>query len=134
MVENNIHMHYNKLKFAKGGGCPAMQFSLRVICDRSIVETIKQRVAELTNDLCISDEYVLSPYWKDEECVVLELSAKIDNPDYAKIQQHMISISGTDHVSQCYSSGNWECAYFAHPDELHRKPNVAFVVCGIFEA
>ena len=110
-----------------------MQFSLRVICDRSIVETIKQRVAELTNYLSFSDGYSLSPYWKDDECVIVELSSKIDNPNYNKIQQHIKSISGTDNVSQYYSSSSWECRYFAHLDELHTNPNVAFVICSIFE-
>ena len=111
-----------------------MQFSLRVICDRSIVEAIKQRVKELTNYLCLSDDFSFFPYWKDDECVVLELNSKIENPNYSKIQQHIKSISGTENISLCGSSNNWECAYFVSLDELHANLNVAFVVCSIFES
>ena len=61
-----------------------MQFSLRVICDRGSIETVKQPVNTLTNYLNLSDNYAFLPYWKDEECVVLELNTKIENPDYNK--------------------------------------------------
>ena len=110
-----------------------MKFSLRVICNRSIVENINQRVAELTNYLNLSDNYAFLPYWKDEKCVVLELNTKIENPNHSKIQQYIKFISGTDNISQCGSSNDWECAYFASLDELHTNPNVAVVVCSIFE-
>lgn len=110
-----------------------MQFSLRVICNRSIVETINQRVAELTNYLSLADDYSFSPYWKDDECVILELNSKIENPNYSKIQHHIKNISGMDNVSQCCSSSDWECSYLALLDELHTNLNVAFVVCSIFD-
>lgn len=110
-----------------------MQLSLRVICNRNIVETINQRVAELTNYLSLAGDYAFLPYWKDEDCVVLEFNAKVENPNHSTIQQHIKSISGTENISQCGSSNNWECAYFASLDELHANPNVAFVVCSIFD-
>lgn len=111
-----------------------MYFSLRVICNRSIVETINQRVEELTNYLNLSDDYAFLPYWKEEECVILDLGAEIENPpNRSKIQQYVKYISGTDNISQCGSSNDWECAYFASLDELHANLNVAFVVCSIFE-
>ena len=110
-----------------------MKLSLRVICDRGIIETVKQRVNALRNYLNLSDDYAFLPYWKDEACVVLEFNTKIENPNHSKIQQYIKFISGTDNISQCDSSNDWECAYFASLDELHTKPNVAFVVCSIFE-
>ena len=110
-----------------------MKLALRVICDRCIIETVKQRMNALTNYLNLSDDYAFLPYWKDEECVVLELNTKIENPNYSKIQQYITSISGTDNISQCGSSNDWECAYFASLDELHTNPNVAFVDCSLFE-
>lgn len=110
-----------------------MKLSLRVICDRGIIETVKQRVNALRNYLNLSDDYAFLPYWKDEACVVLEFNTKIENPNHSKIQQYIKFISGTDNISQCGSSNDWECAYFASLDELHTNPNVAFVVCSIFE-
>lgn len=110
-----------------------MKLSLRVICDRGIIETVKQRVNALTNYLNLSDDYAFLPYWKDEECVIFELNTKIENPNHSKIQQYIKSISGTDNISQCCSLNDWECAYFASLDELHTNQNVAFVVCSIFE-
>ena len=117
-----------------------MYFSLRVICNRSIVETINQRVEELTIYLNLSDDYAFLPYWIEEECVILDLGAEIENPpNRSKIQQYVKYISGTDNISQCGSSNyweyehlnDWEFAYFASHDELHSNQNVAFVVCGI---
>ena len=109
-----------------------MQFSLRVICNHSIIEIVKQRVAALTNYLYLSDDCAFSPYWKDDECVILELNAKIENPDYSKIQQYIQAISGTENLSQRCVPDEWECAYFASLDELHSSKNTAFVVCSIF--
>ena len=109
-----------------------MQFSLRVICNCRIVETVNQRVETLTNYLSLSYDYAFSPYWKDNECDILELSAKIENPDYSKIQQYIQAISGTDNLSQRCVPDEWECAYFASLDELHSSKNTAFVVCSIF--
>ena len=63
-----------------------MQFALRIICNRRITETVKERVAGLTNYLFLSDNLSFIPYWKDNECAILELSAKIENPDYSKIR------------------------------------------------
>jgi len=110
-----------------------MKISLRVICNRGIIETVKQRVNALTNYLNLSDDYAFLPYWKDEECSVLEFNAKIENPNHSKIQQYIKSISGTENISQCGPSNNWECANFVSLDELHQNPNVVFVVCSIFE-
>ena len=109
-----------------------MQFSLRVICNCRIVETVNQRVETLSNYLSLSYDYAFSPYWKDNECAILELSAKIENPDYSKIQQYIQAISGTENLSQRCVPDEWECAYFASLDELHSSKNTAFVVCSIF--
>ncbi len=109
-----------------------MQFSLRVICNQSSIELVKQRVAALTNYLCLSDDYALSHYWKDDECVILELNAKIENPNYSKIQHYIQLISGTYKLSQSSSSDGWECAHYASLDELHSNKDTAFVVCNIF--
>ena len=109
-----------------------MQFSLRVICNHGIIEIVKQRVGALTNYLYLSDDCAFSPYWKDDECVILELNAKIENPDYGKIQQYIQLISGTEIISQNSSSDGWECAYFASLDELHSNTDAVFVVCNIF--
>lgn len=109
-----------------------MQFSLRIICNFSIIETVKQRVATLTNYLCLSDDYAFSPYWKDDKCVILELNTKIRNPDYSKIQQYIQLISGVENLFPSYSLDGWECAYFASLDELHSNSDTVFVVCNIF--
>jgi hypothetical protein len=109
-----------------------MQFALRIICNRRITETVKERVAGLTNYLFLSDNLNFIPYWKDNECAILELSAKIENPDYSKIQQYIQAISGTENLSQRCVPDEWECAYFASLDELHSSKNTAFVVCSIF--
>ena len=109
-----------------------MQFSLRVICNHSIIEIIKQRVAALTSYLSLSDDCAFSPYWKDDECVILQLNAKIENPNYSKILQYIQLISGTEIVSQSCSSDGWECAYFASLDALHSNKDISFVVCNIF--
>lgn len=116
-----------------------MKFSLRVICNRSIVENINQRVAELTNYLNLSDNYAFLPYWKDEKCVILDFGAEIENPNYSKIKQYIKYISGADNIYRCGSPNywelahlnDWEFAYFASYDELHSNQNVAFVECSI---
>ena len=113
-------------------GCIFMQFALRVICNNRITKTIKQRVSELTNYLELSDGFTFFPYWKDDECDILELSTKIENPDYSKIQQFIRSISGAENLSLKCFSDEWECAYFASIDELHSTKDTAFVVCTIF--
>ena len=110
-----------------------MQLSIRIICDRSIAEAVKQRVNALTNYLNLSNDHTFLPYWKDERCVISELSTDIEDPDYNKIQQYIKSISGTENITQCSSSDSWECAYFASIDELHTNPNIAFVTCSIFK-
>lgn len=110
-----------------------MQFSLRVICNSRIVETTKQRVAMLIKYLCLPDNFAFFPYWKDEECVILEVNAKIEEPDYDKIQQYIQSISGAEKLSQNCSSDEWACAFFASLDELHSDKDIVFVVCNIFE-
>ena len=109
-----------------------MQFSLRVICSHSIIEIVQQRVAVLLDYLYLSNDYSFFPYWKDDECAILELGAKIENPDYGKIQQYIQLISGTESISQSSSSDGWECAYFASLDELHSNTDAVFVVCNIF--
>ena len=109
-----------------------MQFSLRVICNSRITKIVKQRVAELTNYLGLSDGFTFSPYWKDDDCDILEFNTKIENPDYSKIQQYIQAISGTENLSQRCVPDEWECAYFASLDELHSSKNTAFVVCSIF--
>ena len=116
-----------------------MKFSLRVICNRSIVEIINQQVAELTNYLNLSDDYAFLPYWKDEECVILDFGAEIENHNYSKIKQYIKYISGADNIPRCSLPNYWECtylgswqfAYFASYDELHSNQNVAFVDCCI---
>ena len=110
-----------------------MQFSLRVICNCRITEAVKQRVAALTNYLCLSNGFTFSPYWKDDECAILELNAKIENPNYSKIQQYIQAISGAENLSQGCSSDEWECAYFASLDELRSTKDTVFVVCNVFE-
>ena len=109
-----------------------MQFSLRVICNSRITKIVKQRVAELTNYLGLSDGFTFSPYWKDDECDILEFNATIEDPDYSTIQQFIQSISGAGNLSLRYLSDEWECAYFASYDELHSTKNTSFVVCNIF--
>lgn len=110
-----------------------MRFSLRVICNCRIIETVKKRVAALADCLCFSDGFVFSPYWKDDECAILELNAKIETPNYSKIQQYIHAISGAENLSQSCSSDEWECAYLASLDELHSNKDTVFVVCNIFE-
>lgn len=110
-----------------------MQFALRVICNTRITKTVEQRVAALANYLSLSDSFTFSPYFKDDECAILELSAKIENPDYSKIQQYIQAISGTESLSLGCSSDEWECAYFASYDELHSTKDTAFVVCNVFQ-
>ena len=110
-----------------------MQFSLRVICNNGVIDIVKERVAALTNYLCLSDDYAFSPYWKNDECAILELNAKIENPNYSKIQQYIQAISGAENLSQGCSSDDWECAYFASLDELHSTKDTVFVVCNNFE-
>lgn len=109
-----------------------MQFSLRVICNHSITEIVSQQVAALVDYLHLSTDYAFFPYWKDNECAILELGAKIENPDYSKIQQYIQLISGTEIISQSSSPDGWECAYFASFGELHSNKNAVFVVCNIF--
>ena len=109
-----------------------MQFALRIICNRRITETVKERVAGLTNYLFLSDNLNFIPYWKDNECDILELSAKIENPDYSKIQQYVQAISGAEKLSLRCLSDEWECAYYTSLDELHFTKDTAFVVCSIF--
>lgn len=110
-----------------------MQFSLRVICNCAIIQTVKERAATLADYLCLSDDFVFSPYWKDDECAILEVNAKIEAPNYSKIRQYIHSVSGAENLSQSCSSDEWECAYFASLDELHSNKDTAFVVCNIFE-
>ena len=110
-----------------------MQFSLRVICNCRIVETVNQRVETLTNYLSLSYDYAFSPYWKDNECVILELNAKIENINYSEIQRFIQLISGAENLSKSCLTGEWECEYYASLDELHSNNNTAFVVCNIFE-
>lgn len=124
-------LYIDMFQFAEGGRLFPMQFSLRVICNQRIIETVKQRVAALTNYLYLSDDYAFSPYWKDDECVILELTAKIEEPNYRKIQQYIQLISGSEIISQSYSSDGWECASFISLDELHSNTDTAFVVCNI---
>lgn len=109
-----------------------MHFSLRVICNRRNIEITKQRVTGLANYLCLSDAIEIFPYWKDDECAVLELNAEIENPDYSRITQYIRTISAADNLSQDCSSDGWECAYFASVDELHSDKDTAFVVCSIY--
>ena len=109
----------------------AVQFSLRVICNRRNIEITKQRVEKLKNYLCLSDDYAFSSYWKDDECVVLEINAKIENPNYRKIRQYIQFISGAENLSQTCSSDGWECAYFVSLDELYSNKDTVFVVCNI---
>ena len=75
-----------------------MQLSIRIICDRSIAEAVKQQVNALTNYLNLSNDHTFLPYWKDERCVISELSTDIEDPDYSKIQQYIKSISGTENI------------------------------------
>ena len=109
-----------------------MQFSLRVICSCCNVETVKQRTAILMDYLGISKDYVFLPYWKDEKCVISEICANIENPDYEKIREYVRIISGADSLSEFTLPGEWECAYFASLDELHSDMETAFVECNIF--
>ena len=110
----------------------SVQFALRIICNRRITETVKKRLSLLTKYLGLSDDLSFSPYWKDDECDIFELDAKIENPDYSKIQQYIQVISGAVNISQRYVADEWECAYFAPLNELHSSKNSAFVVCNIF--
>ena len=109
-----------------------MQFALRIICNRRITETVKERVAGLTNYLFLSDNLNFIPYWKDNECDILEIGAKINNPDYSKIKQYVRAISGAKNIFQRCIADDWEFAYFASLDELHSSEDIAFVVCNIF--
>ena len=109
-----------------------MHFSLRVICNCRTAEIIAPRVKEMLRGFCLSDDFIFSPYWKDEKCVILDLHAEIEHPDYRKIMQYVLAISGADTLSESSTSDNWECAYFAPPDALHSGQNTAFVVCSIF--
>lgn len=109
-----------------------MQFSLRVICNGSIIESVKPRVTELIKYLGLFDNYVFSPYWKDENCSILEIHTCIEKPDYSRIQQYLQFISRMDNPSLCSSSGDWECAYYVHLNELHTDKDIAFVICNIF--
>ena len=109
-----------------------MQFALRIICNRRITETVKKRLSLLTNYLCISNDLSFSPYWKDDECDIFELDAKIENPDYSEIQQYIQDISGAVNTFQRCVADEWECAYFASLDELHSSEDIAFVDCNIF--
>ena len=69
---------------------------------------------------------------KDSERVILELAAKIENPNYNKIQQYIQFISGTEMLSKSCSSDGWECAYFPSVEELRANKDAVFVVCSIF--
>ena len=110
----------------------SMQFALRIICNRRITETVKDRVKVLANYLCLPNNLCFLPYWKDDECDVLELDTKIDPPDYSKIKQYVLAISGAESISQRCVADEWEFAYFASLDELHSSKDTAFVVCNIF--
>ena len=109
-----------------------MRFSLRVICNKRIIEAAGQRVAALTNYLSFFGDYEFLPYWKDDECVILELNLMIEIPDYNKIREYIRFISGAKNLSEGFLSNEWECAYYASLDELHSDKYTAFVVCNIF--
>ena len=109
-----------------------MHFSLRVICNRSIVEDVNLRIKALTEHLSLSDSPEFSAYWKDEICMILEIHADIQRPDYSKIRQYIREICGTDTLSEHISPNDWECAYFAPFSALQANEDTAFVVCNIF--
>ena len=109
-----------------------MQFGLRVICNHRITPIVKERVEALANYICLSDNLSFSSYWKDDECDILEIGAKINNPDYSKIKQYVRAISGAKNIFQRCIAGEWEFAYFASLDELHSSEDIAFVDCNIF--
>lgn len=110
-----------------------MRFALRIICNRRITETVKERVNILGNYLCLPDNLRFFHYWKDDECDVLEFDTEIDCPDYSKIKQCVLTISGAESISQRCVADEWEFAYFASLDELHSFKDTAFVVCNIFK-
>lgn len=110
-----------------------MQFAIRIICNRRMTETIKERVKELANYLCLPTDFTFSPYWKDDECDVLELDTKIDHPDYSKIKQYVLAISGAESIFQKGDEDDREFAYFASLDKLHSSKDTAFVDCNIFK-
>ena len=110
-----------------------MRFSLWIICDRSVAEIVRQKVKQLEDHLLIPSDGAFSPYWKDERCAVLEISANIERPDYRTIQEHIITISGADVLSVSSSQNDWECAHYASIDQLLAGNGLAFVVCNIFE-
>ena len=109
-----------------------MRFSLRIICSSSAAEIIAPKAKEMLRDFHLSDDITFSPYWKDDQCMILELHTEIAHPDYRKIRQHVLAISGADALSESDSPDDWECACFAPPTELHSGQNKAFVVCNIF--
>ena len=109
-----------------------MRLALRVICNSRITKAVKQRVKELTDHLSISNDLDFSPYWKDDGCDILEVDAKITDPNHSTIEQYIQSISGVKTLSVMCLSDEWEGAYHADLDELHSTKDVAFVVCNIF--
>lgn len=109
-----------------------MRFSLRVICNKRIIEAAGQRVAALTNYLSFFGDHEFLPYWRDDECAILEFNLKIEDPDHNRIREYIRFISGAKNLSECCLPDEWECAYYASLDELHSDKYTAFVVCNIF--
>lgn len=109
-----------------------MQFSLKVVCNRKNTEYVRQHVAVLSDYLGLSDALAFSPYWKDHECVVLELHSYIENFDASSIQKHIVSIGGTEKVSIRGSTDEWECAHFVSQDDLRSSKHISFVVCTVW--
>lgn len=110
-----------------------MQFSLKVVCNRKNTEYVRQHVAVLSDYLGLSDALAFSPYWKDHECVVLELHSYIENFDASSIQKHIVSIGGTEKVSIRESSDEWECGNFTSLHDLYANKYIAFVVCSVWQ-
>ncbi len=110
-----------------------MQFSLQIICTHSSIDTIMQKVTELTDYLDIFGNYHFVPYWKHEGCNLLEISAVIENPDYAQIKQYILWICESDILFSSNSAENWECSHFASIDRLLCGDDTAFVVCNIYD-
>ena len=108
-----------------------MQFSLKVVCNRKNTEYVRQHVAVLSDYLGLSDELVFSPYWKDYECDILELNGCIGNFNFCTLQQHIVSIGGTEKVSVRGPTDEWECAHFVSQDELCSGKHISFVVCTV---
>jgi hypothetical protein len=110
-----------------------MQFSLQVICSKKNISSVTQKISELTEYLCLREKFSFVPYWKNAECMRLEIGAAIKfSPDYSIIEQYIRQISGADTLFISHSPENWECSHFLSVHQILSEDNKSFAVCNIY--